>query len=216
MISREEPPPRYILYNGDSVQVISSGDMIRWRLVVSRGWKGPPLRIVEIYAERSEVSCGFEFQLQGTYLVYAYTMESDWWTGRGWPVGSTFPLLATNLCSRTQELERADYDLAQLGSPTWSNVPQPAMVLRQNRPNPFNPFTLIEFDLPTECRVGIRVFDSSGRLVRTLLDEVRPAGASEAIWDGRDDHGAPVASGVYFYEARAAGWTRQRRMVLLR
>lgn len=216
VISREEPPPRYILYNGDSVQVISGGDMIRWRLVASQAWKGPPLSVVEIYSERSEVSCGFEFNIHETYLVYASSMESDWVTGRGWPEETEFPLLTTNLCSRTRSLDRADVDLSELGEPTWRAVSPATLVLHQNRPNPFNPLTEIGFDLPTLSRVGVRVFDAAGSLIRTILDKSMPAGLHVVTWDGRDARGSSVASGVYFYEVRAGASAKHRRMVLLR
>jgi len=74
------------------------------------------------------------------------------------------------------------------------------LVLHQNRPNPFNPRTRIRFDLPREQAVSLRVYDPSGRLVRTLLDRVPlPAGYHEYTWNGRDNRGGRVGSGLYFY-----------------
>ncbi|HSG27180.1 MAG TPA: FlgD immunoglobulin-like domain containing protein, partial [Candidatus Krumholzibacterium sp.] len=83
-------------------------------------------------------------------------------------------------------------------------------------PNPFNPCTRISFDLGAPCQVDLRIFDVAGRLVRTLVDEHRRGGRFEEIWDGRDDRGGKVASGVYFYRLRAAEFIESKKMVLLR
>jgi hypothetical protein len=65
------------------------------------------------------------------------------------------------------------------------------------RPNPFNPETTLHFELEKAGPVSLRVFDLHGRLVRTVLQEMRPAGPGEAAWRGADDRGRPVASGIY-------------------
>jgi hypothetical protein len=87
--------------------------------------------------------------------------------------------------------------------------------LYQNLPNPFNPTTTIKFDTAGEGRLDLRVYDVSGRLVRTLVDESRPPGRYSVIWDGRDNKGQPVASGVYFCRMTGTGITMTRKMVLL-
>lgn len=89
--------------------------------------------------------------------------------------------------------------------------------LEQNYPNPFNPVTTIRYELQTPGRAQLRVYDVSGRLVRTLLDSNVTAGARhEVTWDGRSDGGERVASGVYFYKLSAPGFTQTRKMVLLK
>jgi len=90
------------------------------------------------------------------------------------------------------------------------------VTLAQNAPNPFNPSTVISFNLPRDGRVSLRVFDVRGRLVRTLVDGNQPAGAHAVDWDGRDDRGAPAASGVYLYRLEAGGQARQRSMLLVK
>ncbi|HEX6791873.1 MAG TPA: kelch repeat-containing protein [Candidatus Krumholzibacteria bacterium] len=92
----------------------------------------------------------------------------------------------------------------------------PTLALQPNYPNPFNPTTTIEYAVPARGRVQLRVFDVSGAMVRTLVDEVQPAGTRRVTWDGRDDRGARVASGVYLLRADAAGESRQRKMILLK
>jgi hypothetical protein len=88
--------------------------------------------------------------------------------------------------------------------------------LFQNRPNPFAPRTLIAFDLPVEGHADLQVFSVDGRVVRTLIDERLGAGPHAIHWDGMNDSGVDVASGVYFYRLTADGVDQTRKMVLLR
>lgn len=89
--------------------------------------------------------------------------------------------------------------------------------LAQNVPNPFNPSTTIAYSLSGAGSVRLRIYDVAGRQVRTLLDEQRsPAGQAEVVWDGRNDRGAAVASGVYFYRLEAGSFVSTRKMVLLK
>jgi hypothetical protein len=83
-------------------------------------------------------------------------------------------------------------------------------------PNPFNPQTTIGFDLASSAHVKIDIFDVSGRLVRTLLDERRAAGRWSVRWTGDDMRGQRVASGVYFYRMQAGSFFETRKMVLLK
>jgi hypothetical protein len=83
-------------------------------------------------------------------------------------------------------------------------------------PNPLNPSTTIEYSIPMGGRVTLRVYDAAGHLVRTLLDAVQPEGARRITWDGRDDAGAGIASGVYLLRLEAAGQQHTRKLVLLK
>ena len=99
---------------------------------------------------------------------------------------------------------------------TGANGQPSATVLHQNIPNPFNPTTLIRFELPESARVRLLVFDVQGRLVRTLVDGELQPGGQEIAWNGRDDDGRNVASGVYFYRLETPQTLVSRKMVLLR
>jgi len=92
--------------------------------------------------------------------------------------------------------------------------------LFQNYPNPFNPATSISFDVPgTEgeaVRVGLRIYDLRGRLIRTLVDTELVPGRHSVLWDGRDDSGVFVPSGVYLYRLVAGGSSSVRKMTVLR
>jgi len=88
--------------------------------------------------------------------------------------------------------------------------------LRQNYPNPFNPETTISYDLNGESIVILTIYDLSGQIIRTLVnDQAMSAGQYKSVWDGRDESGAKVASGVYFYQLRAGEFIANKKMTLL-
>jgi hypothetical protein len=89
-------------------------------------------------------------------------------------------------------------------------------VLRQNAPNPFNPATRIAFTIPEACRVQLAVFDAAGRRIKELVNRRLPADHYEVLWDGTNNRGTRVASGVYFYRLEAGRNAATRKMVLLR
>jgi len=91
-----------------------------------------------------------------------------------------------------------------------------AFAIRGNWPNPFNPLTKIGFDLPSEGRVRLELFDSAGRRVATLLDEHLAAGSYHELWRGLDEAGRPVASGLYLTKLSFGGKTATHRMLLLK
>jgi len=89
-------------------------------------------------------------------------------------------------------------------------------MLAQNYPNPFNPTTTIRYSIKQRGHVSLKIYDIEGRLVRTLEDGVKEARSYEKVWDGRNDRGEAVSSGIYFYRLRSNGFSRTRKMVLLR
>jgi len=88
--------------------------------------------------------------------------------------------------------------------------------LSQNYPNPFNPTTTIKFSLEKSGQVNISVFNILGQKIKTLINEIRPAGENETYWDGKDSNGSEVASGVYFYRVRSSALDQTRKMILMR
>jgi len=102
----------------------------------------------------------------------------------------------------------------------WTGVPGNGTAdrptLEGNFPNPFNPVTLIQYDLPAAASVTLRIYDLSGREVRTLERATpRPAGRHTVAWDGRDGSGRDVASGVYYYRLTVGEDTDSASMVLV-
>ena len=95
-------------------------------------------------------------------------------------------------------------------------IPTRRLVLRQNSPNPFTPQTTISFTLAEAHPATLTVYDSRGRRVRTLLRRSLRVGDIDVTWDGRDDEGAIVSSGVYFYRLHAGERILTKKMVLLK
>ena len=91
-----------------------------------------------------------------------------------------------------------------------------AFALSQSFPNPFNPSTTIRYDLKAKGLVTIKLYDVSGRLVRTLVDGIKDAGSYSAAWDGRNNLGSAAASGIYFCKMEAGDWSATRKIVMLR
>ena len=92
--------------------------------------------------------------------------------------------------------------------------------LRQNYPNPFNPVTTLRYDLPHRAKVTLSIYDILGREVARLVQGDQAAGYHQVIWDGRNEQGQPVSSGVYLYRlhtgSSAGNFIETRKMVLLR
>jgi hypothetical protein len=108
--------------------------------------------------------------------------------------------------------------LGNLWTPGLGSGPAvPTNSLLQNYPNPFNPTTTIRYSIAERGHVSLRVYNVAGQLVKTLVDEVRsPAAIEPYTWDGRNDAGQPVSSGVYFYRLIAKNYTQTKKMVLLK
>jgi hypothetical protein len=88
--------------------------------------------------------------------------------------------------------------------------------LMQNYPNPFNPGTVINYNLPKTSEVIIKIFDSLGREIRTLIKTEKVAGNYKIYWDGKDNSGYNCASGIYFYTLTAGNFSEAKKMVLIR
>ena len=91
-----------------------------------------------------------------------------------------------------------------------------APTVESTRPNPFREETEITYTLPSAARATLRVYDASGRLVRTLFEADMSAGVHRARWDGRDASDRKVGSGIYFFQLAANGATSTSRILLLR
>lgn len=89
--------------------------------------------------------------------------------------------------------------------------------LDQNYPNPFNPSTTIEFSIPKTEQVKLSVYDLNGRHIKTLIDgRLYPAGKYSIQWDGRDNFGEKVSSGMYYYHIEAGGFAKAKSMLMIK
>ncbi|MDZ7369596.1 MAG: T9SS type A sorting domain-containing protein [candidate division KSB1 bacterium] len=124
-----------------------------------------------------------------------------------------YKLQSVSLDGRTEFSEATCF--CSTGLRDERTLPQ-AFGLKQNYPNPFNPETRIDYELPRAETVELAVYDLSGRLIKRLVDQSMPAGYHTVTWDGSDQEGSAVGSGVYFVQMRAGDFHAVKRVTLLR
>lgn len=88
--------------------------------------------------------------------------------------------------------------------------------LAQNYPNPFNPSTTIEFNIPNASFVSLKVYDAAGKEIRTLVNTNKSAGLNTVVWNGKNNSGRSVASGMFFYRLSAGKNVAVNKMILLK
>ncbi|MCD6360013.1 MAG: T9SS type A sorting domain-containing protein [Armatimonadetes bacterium] len=113
--------------------------------------------------------------------------------------------------------QRSEFDLVLYGESRKGVLPKD-FSLAQNSPNPFNPFTTISYTIPVGAAVQVRlcVYNIRGKLVKTLVNNVREPGSYSVYWDGTDESARMLASGVYIYRIMAGEFAQTRKMVLLK
>jgi hypothetical protein len=88
--------------------------------------------------------------------------------------------------------------------------------LHQNFPNPFNPITILKYDLPSDALVTLSIYNMLGREITQLVNTNQEAGFKSVQWNATDSFGKPVSAGVYLYQIRAGEFVQTRKMVLLK
>ena len=129
-----------------------------------------------------------------------------------------FPLYFIQEGQATQLLHQALSDLGM--SPTGVEVEESKDIasfsLEQNFPNPFNPETVIRYSLLRASEVRVSIYNILGQKVRTLVDGRETAGQKSIIWDGKNERGEEVSSGIYFYRLEAEEFVQTKKMLLLK
>lgn len=109
-----------------------------------------------------------------------------------------------------------DYFTGIANDPPPATTHPPRASLKQNYPNPFNPVTSIPFSVTSGGKVMLKIYDTRGHLVRTLLDEVKQPGNYKIVWDGKGETGTRLSSGNYFYQLEIDGFQSTRKMIILK
>jgi hypothetical protein len=99
---------------------------------------------------------------------------------------------------------------------TNGNVIPLGLNLDQNFPNPFNPSTTIEYEIPNRSAVDISIYNSAGQIVRKLQSEEQESGRHSIMWDGKDENGATLSTGNYFYQMKAGEYLQTKKMLFLK
>jgi hypothetical protein len=102
-----------------------------------------------------------------------------------------------------------------LSSPDAESVPT-RFELFQNYPNPFNQDTQIVFQIPNACHLKLTVFNLNGERIRTIVNEIKPAGKYRVTWDGKADNGETISSGIYIIKMKSDGFEKDRKLILLK
>ncbi|NUO81650.1 choice-of-anchor B family protein [candidate division KSB1 bacterium] len=123
--------------------------------------------------------------------------------------------LGVNLAPQAIQIQLATKPAPSAVHDARTQIPA-TFALGPNAPNPFNPSTLIHYQLPREAEVGLTIFDLQGRMIRRLVSAEQQAGYHSASWDGKDEHGQPVGSGVYLYQMRAGNFSQTRKMLMIK
>ncbi len=88
--------------------------------------------------------------------------------------------------------------------------------LLQNYPNPFNPSTTIQYEIPKDGEVEIGIYDLTGRLIKTIVNQNQQAGAHSAVWNGQTESDSKVASGIYMYTVKYGNTLSSKKMLLIK
>jgi hypothetical protein len=113
-------------------------------------------------------------------------------------------LLRLNMKSKAASLDLSILEIKQ------------ATLVDRKYPNPFNPQTVIQYSLPSDCEVQITIYNILGQRVKALINEHQEAGYKRVEWDSKNDRGEEVASGIYFYQIKAGEFAKSKKMVILK
>jgi predicted RNase H-like HicB family nuclease len=148
----------------------------------------------------------------GYWVVQCHSFPS------GWEAGETIKLVFTN--KDNIQLDEVDVILtnepADAAKEIKINKTSTGYLLSQNSPNPFSDYTLIQYQIPEDGRVEVDVFSLNGEKIRTLVSESKTAGNYEAIWNGKDDHGNKLSSGMYVYMLKSSKTILMKKSILLK
>ena len=107
------------------------------------------------------------------------------------------------------------FDLSNLAISNESIIPA-VFALRQNYPNPFNPVTTIAYDIPEISPVQVEIYNIMGQQIKTLVHEVHQPGYYRVVWNGTNNRGMAVPSGMYFYQIKASTFTNVKKLILMK
>ncbi len=131
-------------------------------------------------------------------------------------VGETFPFII-GLCDYSYgEFGINPRTPADLGYSSSQNDVVIPVTQTINYPNPFNPETTIAFNLNKTSRVSVEIYNMQGQKVKTLVNGVRPAGTNTVVWNGTDNAGRTVTSGIYLYKIKNGKYTSTKKMILMK
>jgi len=130
---------------------------------------------------------------------------ANWPYGHG-PQGDVIRIYNYVRLVRNFDQTSSQNDLPETGS----------IQLHQNTPNPFNPTTTISFSIPNESKVDLSIYNIKGQKIKQLISDQLSAGQHSVVWNGKDDNGKSVSSGIYFYKLKTANFEKTKKMILMK
>jgi len=193
------PPPTAIAVEGFGAERTTDGVQLSWR---ARDVEAGDAFVVARAVVHGDETPAFEdiARLEATPEIAAYAFVD--------PAAPTADVLAYRLMLRTQGADTAALEVRVAAAPRFA--------LHAPAPNPFNPTTILRFELPRSGPAQLAIYDVRGRLTRSLASGTLAAGPHAATWDGRDDSGHAVASGLYIARLESSRRTESRRLMLVR
>ena len=220
---REEIPDS--AYFNDTVVILSASSSYRYEVMgTEEGTYG--LEVTTVENEKANAFAAIDIPTT-VHALHQYTIDWDALSkseeGVTIKIDENGDLEPERTITSDSELTQDEYLFAMSVNPngklptTWADVKRTQLF--QNYPNPFNPDTWIPYTLAEQARAVIKIQATTGQLVKILTLGEKPAGIyisknKAAYWDGRDDDGEPVASGVYFYTLRAGDYTATKKMII--
>ncbi len=172
-------------------------------------------------AEKWEsISGGLTYTTAGPADISQVIAQGPYSISAGGTLTLGFAMIGGNMLNQLQvhaDSARSVWEkLLLLDIPDQPMVTAENFYLSHNYPNPFNPATTLEIDIKYVTKVKLEIFDSRGQLIRSLLDEQKGSGRYKIQWDGRDQKGMDVASGLYLCRLKTPEFGQTRKMLLLR
>jgi hypothetical protein len=177
---------------------------------------------------RQDLAMTYEYDAAfgATGLFKLYTEKTNFNKNSDGPVGVHFvtpdgtDYLVSNILALGEPVDVPGAIVKVAPAAAAPIVPSPASAkvteLSSVHPNPFNPQTTVSYSLAADARVRVAIYDVRGAMVRLLVDDSQSAGSHHAVWDGVDDSGRPMGSGIYFVRMTAGSVQETRKIVMLK
>ena len=170
-------------------------DRIRYRLTVTGDWYDPST--YQIFEELNDTTLQIDLQGNSSYSWLVEAVDKD---EQSTPANDGQPL---------------HFRIDATGIDPAESLPE-TYALHRNYPNPFNPATVICYDLPEHTRTLLTIYDIRGNRIRTLVNRLETPGFKSAVWDATDDSGKTVGAGIYIYRLDTGPFSQSERMLLLK
>jgi hypothetical protein len=170
-----------------------------------------------IASKNNVLYVGTASTLSGVYYTTDFTTWIDFSSGLESYDYSVSQLVATDeyLYKTGGTLNSYQISLPELDT-HWESTQLVEFTLSQNYPNPFNPTTTLQYELPRDAQVKIRIFDIMGKEVKALVNNQQNAGFKSIQWNATNNAGQPVSAGLYLYTIEAGAFRQTKKMVLLK